>query len=61
MVSFAKPTKNGNKKVGGQANVVGVGPTQVPIREKRLTRKSATVREPYTTQFGSADKVADKH
>ena len=60
IVSFAKPAKNGNKKVGGRANVVDAGPTQAPIREKRITRRSATIREPFTTQFGSADKDTDK-
>ena len=56
IVSFAKILKHGKKKNGGKANVCGDAPTHAPIRERRNTRKSANIREPYTTKFEYADK-----
>ena len=51
----------GRKKNGGKANACGDAPTHAPIRERRNTRKSANIREPYTTKFEYADKGTSRN
>ena len=61
IVSFAKTSKEGSKKTGRMSKADGGAPSRAPMLGKRVTRKSASVREPYTTKFGSAAKEAKEN
>ena len=58
IVSSAETSKEGNKKTVGKPKAVRDAPAQAPLWEESNTRKSATIREPYTIQFGSANNEA---
>ena len=61
IVSFAKILKHGKKKNRGKANVCGDAPTHAPIRERRNTRKSANIREPYIAKFEYTGKGTSRN